>query len=306
MDMRAVGALVVAAVLFGVSPTGTKYSLDGFGPITLLLVELATATVALWLLVLGRGYRRPVSWSRVLVLGVLEPGLAYLLITFGLQWTTASNAALLGGLESGFVVMLAAVFLRERAGWSVVAAVAIALLGMVVLEGSTTFGAPGFGDLLMTAGSLSAAAYTVVARRLAPEEDPLTVTAHQFAVGTALVLPLALMRWANGAEVVPLHVPLRFWLIAALVGVGGFAISFVLYNDAIVRIAAGPAGVIINLAPAFGLTSAVWWLGEQLTLSRTVGAVLIGLSVVMFVSVETHRWSGPRPTRSSARAGSPH
>src|ERR1700712_501117 len=212
-------ALVLAAILFGVAPTGTKYVLAGFGPVTALAVALGSASVVLWILLLRRGYRRPQSWLRVLVLGLLEPGMAYLLFTFGLDLTTASNAALLSGLESGFVVVLAVVFLRERAGWSVIAAVLIAVVGMVVLEGSSSFGAPGVGDLLLILGTLCAAVYTIVARGLSPQEDSLTVTAHQFAFATALVLPMAGAAWAGGAEPLPVDVPVQYWVVAALVGV---------------------------------------------------------------------------------------
>ncbi len=291
-----VAALVLSAALFGVAPTGTKFALGGFGPVTATMIELVTATVVLWGLLLRRGYRPPRSWRRVALLGVLEPGLAYLLFGFGLQLTTASNAALLTGLECGFVVVLAAIFLHERAGWSVVVAVGVALVGLVVLEGATTFGSPGIGDLLMTAGALSAASYTIIARGLDAAEDPVSVTAHQFAVATAVVTPLAVQRWVTGVETFPVGVPMHFWAASLSVGLLGFAASFLLYNAAIVHIAAGPAGVIINLAPAFGLASAVLWLGETLTSARVLGAGLIGASVVLFVSVEhLHRAAVPSP-----------
>lgn len=280
-------ALLVAAAFFGIAPTGTKYALGGFGPVTAMLIELLAATALLWIVLLRRGYRRPVDRRRVVVLGLLEPGLAYLLFSFGLNLTTASNAALMTGLECGFVVVLAALFLHERAGWTVITAGIVAVVGLVVLEGGATrLGAPGLGDLLMAAGALSAAAYTVVARGLAADEDPLGVTAHQFAVATAVMLPLAGSRWSSGAESLPVGVPARFWLVAAVVGALGFAAAFLLYNSAITAIEAGPAAVIINLSPAFGLASAVLWLGETLTAQRIVGATLIALSVVLFVAFE--------------------
>lgn len=279
--------LLLAAAFFGVAPTGTKYALGGFGPVTAMLIELSAAAVLLWIVLLRRGYRPLLDRRRVMVLGLLEPGLAYLLFSFGLQLTTASNAALVTGLECGFVVVLAALFLHERAGWSVVAAVLLAIVGLVVLEGGAAdLGAPGVGDLLMAAGALSAASYTIVARGLSPDEDPLGVTAHQFAVATAVVLPLAVSRWSSGAEPLPVGVPLRFWFVATVVGVLGFAAGFLLYNSAITEIEAGPAAVIINLAPAFGLVSAVLWLRETLTLQGALGAILIALSVGLFITVE--------------------
>ena len=84
----------------------------------------------------------------------------------------------------------------------------------------------------------------------------------------------------------PLSVEPRFVVAAALVGVVGFAGSFVLYNYAIATVQAAPAAVIINLIPAVGLGSAVTLLGEPLTVYAVVGALLICGSVAIFAALE--------------------
>jgi drug/metabolite transporter (DMT)-like permease len=275
--------LVLAAALWGTAGTATKYALRGFGPVTLLAVELTAASGLLWTVLLVRGYRRPASFPRVALLGLLEPALAYLGETSGLARTSASNGAVITGMESVFVVGLAAIFLRERVSRVLVAAVAVALLGLIVLEGSARWAGAGTGDMLVLAGALSAAGYSVVARG-GRDPDPLAVTAHQFAVATLLVVPLAAHRWAVGAE--GGTVPLPYWIAAVAVGTAGFAASFLLYNRAILTLNAGSASVIVNLIPAFGLLSAVLWLRETLTAGRLLGATLIGVSVVVFAVVE--------------------
>ncbi len=65
-------------MLWGGAVSGTKYALRGFGPGTLLSVELLAATVVLWAALLMRGYRPPGSWWLPALLGLLEPALAYL------------------------------------------------------------------------------------------------------------------------------------------------------------------------------------------------------------------------------------
>ena len=108
-------ALLLASVLWGGAITGTKYALRAFDPVTLLSVELAAATAALWAVLLIRGYRPPRSWLAAVLLGLLEPALAYLGETFGLSMTSATDGAVISGLESALVVMLAAlVFLGEE------------------------------------------------------------------------------------------------------------------------------------------------------------------------------------------------
>jgi O-acetylserine/cysteine efflux transporter len=279
-------ALIIASLFWGTAVSVTKYALGGFGPVTLLTISLIAGTALLWTVVILRGRRPAPPWRRMVLLGLFEPALAYAGDLLGLARTSAANGALLSGLESVFIVLLAAVFLRERVTGRIAVAVGLALIGVVALEGSGAFAGAGLGDVLVLAGVLSAAAYTIVARGIGEDCDPLTVTACQFAIATILVLPAAVFVWATHVETVPSHVPARFWLAAVLLGVIGYAASFLLYNYAIARIRAAPASIVMNLIPVFGLASAVCWLGDRLTAGRILGAILIGLSVTIFTAVE--------------------
>jgi drug/metabolite transporter (DMT)-like permease len=291
-------ALIIASLFWGTAVSVTKYALNGFGPITLLAISLAAGTAMLWITVILRGHRPPPSWRRAVLLGLFEPALAYAGDLLGLARTSAANGALLSGLESVFIVLLAAVFLRERITGRITAALALALAGVTALEGAGSFSDAGLGDLLVLAGVLSAAAYTIVARGMGDESDPVTVTAYQFAVATILVIPAVTFVWATHAEAAPGHVAARFWFAAILVGVIGYAASFLLYNYAIARVRAAPASIIVNLIPVFGLASAVFWLGDSLTTGRIIGAILIGLSVTIFAAAELSE------ARSAAKAAS--
>jgi O-acetylserine/cysteine efflux transporter len=283
-------ALALAAVCWGTANTGTKYALRGFGPLSLLAVELTLATLALWAVVLVRGFRSPgstgVSWRRIALLGALEPALAYLSETLGLARTSAANGALIQGLECAFVVVLAAIFLRERITWAIAGATVVAGIGFIALETEGGLAGPGLGDLLVLGGALCAASYTIVARGIGEESDPLSLTALQFSVATALTLPLAAVAWGTGAESAPTSVDLRYWIVAGFVGIGGYALSFLLYNDAIAIVEAAPAAVIINLIPVVGLVTAVVLLHERLSDHGVLGAALIGGSVVVFAAFE--------------------
>ena len=126
-----------------------------------------------------------------------------------------------------------------------------------------------------------------------PSIDPLALTVRQFAVAAAAIVPIAVCSWLTGSETVPTHVPLRFWAVALVVGIGGYGASFLLYNYAIVIIEAGPAAIIINMIPAFGLATAVLLLGERLGANQIAGAALLTASVVMFSW--TRRSKRPEP-----------
>src|ERR1700722_16438766 len=296
-------ALITASLFWGTAVSVTKYALGGFGPITLLAFSLIAGTAVLWTIVILRGHRPPLPWRRAVVLGLFEPALAYAGDLLGLARTSAANGALLSGLESVFIVLLAAVFLRERITGRITVALALALAGAATLEGTGSFAGAGLGDLLVLAGVLSAAAYTIVARGMGDGSDPLTVTACQFTTATILILPAVAFVWAPHAETPPSHVAARFWCAAIFVGVIGYAASFLLYNYAIARVRAAPAGIIVNLIPVFGLASAVFWLGDSLTAARVLGAIMIGLSVTIFTATE---FGDVRAARAGDSDPAPH
>jgi O-acetylserine/cysteine efflux transporter len=273
--------LVLASALWGGAVAGTKYALRAFDPVTLLSVELVAATAALWAVLLIRGYRPPHSWAIAVLLGLLEPALAYLGDTFGLSLTSAADGAIISGLESALVVILAALVLGEAISRAAVVAIALGLGGLVVLTsggGRST----ATGDLLIAGGLLSASLYSVVAKRFAGDGDAVSLTTWQFTAATAVTLAVAAGHWAASPSYLPAAVAPRYWLAAAAVGVGGFGLSFLIYNKAIAAVDVGWAAIVLNLIPAFGLLSSVIFLGEDPTRAGTIGACLIGGSVIYF------------------------
>jgi O-acetylserine/cysteine efflux transporter len=274
-------ALVLASALWGGAVAGTKYALRAFDPVTLLSVELVAATAALWAVLLIRGYRPPPSWPIAVLLGLLEPALAYLGDTFGLSLTSAADGAIISGLESALVVILAALVLGEAISRAAAVAIAVGLGGLVVLtsEGGRSTAA---GDLLIAGGLLSASLYSVVAKRFADDCDALPLTTWQFTAATAVALAVAAAHWAASPGRLPVAVAPRYWLAAAAVGVGGFGLSFLIYNKVISAVDVGWAAIVLNLIPAFGLLSSVIFLGEDPTRTGVIGACLIGGSVIYF------------------------
>jgi O-acetylserine/cysteine efflux transporter len=284
---RPVAGLILASALWGGAVAGTKYALRGFDPFTLLLIALLCATAALWFVALRKGFPRPRSWKLAVGLGLLEPGGAYLAETIGLSRTSAAAGAIVCGLESAFVVVLAALVLKERITRTTTLAVVLAFAGLLVLQGGNPLSGSGLGDVYVAIGVLSASTYTIVLKRFSAESDPFALTVYQFSAATLLVLAVCSTRWLSGVS--PLrggNVSPRFWIAACLIGVLGYAAAFVIFNSVISGIGAGAASVVLNLIPAFGVLSALILLGEMLNPATAIGAMLIAVSVVTFVIVD--------------------
>jgi len=138
------------------------------------------------------------------------------------------------------------------------------------------------GDLCIVGGVLSASLHSVLAKRFADNSDALSLTTWQFTAATAVGLAVATARWAGHPDRLPIAVAPRYWLAAPALGVGGFALSFLIYNKATSAVSVGWAAIVLNLIPAFGLLSSMVFLDEEPTRSGTIGACLIGGSVIYF------------------------
>lgn len=275
--------LALAAIGWGSATAATKYALDGFGPLTLLLIELTAAAVVLWLVLAVRGIPRVERKGRFAVLGLFEPTLAYGGLALGLTYTTATNASLLGASEACFVVVLAALFLKERIGARSVIGLLLTFVGVLLIEQVFTVTSDlNVGDLLVVGGDLAAAIYVILAVKVAATTKSLPMTAYQFGFGALLCMPFAVWQWLSGQEQFPAHVDPRMWLVAISIGGVGFVGPYLLYNHVINFVPAGLAGVTLNLIPLFGVLAAVMFLGERPTVWHIVGGIAVIGGIMLF------------------------
>ena len=284
------GAAVLAAILsaacWGSATVMSKGVLDHMPPMTLLAIQLTASISVLWLTVLGLRFRvlldRPAR--RASLSGVLEPGLAYTLGITGLALTTASNAALIGAAEPLFILVLAWLVLKEQPGPPIVLLAAAATLGLVLVVVPDTTGPAGqsalVGDALLLAGTLFAAFYVIATRRLVSTIDPLPLSALQQSVGLVWTLGVLVIALLAGLATLGLDgLPWPVLLMAAASGVIQYALAFWLYLFALQSLPANIAGFYLTLIPVFGIAAAFVFLGEALSGSQWIGAILIISSV---------------------------
>ncbi len=310
MRWRPAVTLVVATACWGSVAAASKFALSGFGPLTLLSLELAIAVVLLWAAVVFRRWRHgvPVPGPRPVyaLLGLFEPGLAYAGLTFGLMYTSAVSGSLLGGLEGLLVVVLAVILLHERLSHRGLLALAVATVGVAMVTAAHTTLRAGIGDLLIVGGVLAAAGYVLLAGRLEDGTNPVSMTAWQFTFGLLFTLPFLVLRWGLGTETPRAHIPPSAWLAALMVGGIGFTASFLLYNSVVTKVAASVSGMMLNLIPLFGLAAAVLVLGERVTTLQVAGGILIVVGVGAFpagsATPSSDAPSGSIPLREPATA----
>jgi drug/metabolite transporter (DMT)-like permease len=296
-------SLVLAAACWGFGALMSKYALEQIPPLTLLMVQLFVSVALLWLAVLVQGVRVRLNRDalRLGLIGILNPGLAYMFSLIGLSRTTASMSALLWAAEPILIIGFAWLLLCERLTWPLLACAVLAIVGVGVVAGLDVWGggvSSLLGNLLIGIGVCCCALYTVLTRRTVANHSPLLIVALQ---QTAALL-WALLIWPfelwNVGTMRLIAIPLSFWAWGAAGGLVYYALAFWLYLIGLQRAPASLAALFLNLIPIFGVGGAYLLLGERLTLTQWGGALFILVAVVTIVRLQQQ----PAPAQATTQA----
>ena len=273
-ESRAALALIVAAFLFGATFVVVKSALESIGPLSFVAWRFLIGALVLGALAIPRG--RPI-WTHGLIAGVaLFAGFA--LQTAGLQFTTATNSALITGLYVIFTPFLAALFARRAPSMWVVAGAALAFGGVFLLTGIDAENL-GPGDLLTVGCAIAFAFHIVALARYAHQHPVVPFTTVQLVVTTLLAFPAAWL-WEGGISVPERSV----WMALAITGIGVTAGAFLLQIWAQTVIGATTAAVVLAAEPAFGVAAGWVILGERLTPAGWFGAAMIVVAIYIVIT----------------------
>jgi drug/metabolite transporter (DMT)-like permease len=274
MHSRAVLALSAASFLFGATFVVVKSALEAIEPLSLVAWRFLIGGVLLAALAIPKG--RQIWWHGLVAGTALFAGFA--LQTAGLQYTSASNSALITGLYVVLTPFLAAVFARRAPRPWVVAGAAIAFAGVYLLAGVESFSLS-TGDLLTLGCALAFAAHIVVLAHYAHRHPVIQFTTVQIIVTTVFAFVAS---WLLEGGI---SLPDRpVWAALALTGIGVTAGAYLLQIWAQTVVGASTATIVLAAEPAFGVAAGWVVLGERLGAEGLVGAALIVAAIYLVVT----------------------
>lgn len=218
------------------------------------------------------------DWLALLCMGLLGV-IGYNMVLYSaLEFTTATNAALVSALNPGVIVLFSVLLYREKISLMQTAGLVISLAGaLVVLTNGEMMRLLevqfNTGDVLMLGAVIIWTLYSFVGRRLSI--GPITATTLSTVIAVVLLLPFVILQGIDFANL-------------SAVGVSGVlymvlfpsVCSFVLWNLSVKEVGASKAGVFLNLIPVF--TAAIsWFLGERVTGAQAVGGLLVFAGVYL-------------------------
>lgn len=232
--------------------------------------------VMLFLVITGRVRKLAVA-RRDLVflvpLGLVGIGAFYLLYFFTLRESTVGTSAILLYSSPAFVVLLAWLFLGEDLGLFKVLALVLTGTGIFLVAGGYDPANLEVGSLVLATGLLSGLTYglySIFGRPVAGRLSPAIVLSYALFFGTVLLLIAAIPTLDTLVGLPPAsYVTL---LVLAVVHTAG---AFALYTYGLGSLGAGRASIIATVEPVVAGVMGVALLGEELTLVKAAGAVLV-------------------------------
>jgi drug/metabolite transporter (DMT)-like permease len=303
----AAAALLVVAVVMGLTFLATKLALVSVHPFTLALLRflVASAVLAPTHAILKRAAPVPkrLPWPTLALLGLTGVTLFFVFQNLGLVYTTASATSLILATTPALTAALSIALLREPMsllrGLGIVVSVSGAAIIALSSAASGSASNPLLGDLLVFGAALSWTVYTVAGKRISLDVPPLTVITYGIFLGTALLVPFA------AYECIRYGLPvLDGGAVFAILylGIAASALAFFLFNFALVHVEASTAPIYLNLSPVVAVAGAVIFLGESFQPIELLGGFLIIAGV--YVAERRHSATGPRKIQPPAVANS--
>lgn len=279
---------LITAVLFGLVFVAGKFLATSISPITLSFLRFGFTTIIFIPVVIY--YRKElktltcVNWLMIIIAALLGIVIYTIFFYWALDFTTATNVALIHAVNPLITLLLAYLILKEKVTQRVVLGFIAAIIGImiVVSHGSlTTLVDLRFntGELLMLVATIVWAGYTIILKKIKLKAlPPLALTGLIAILGWIMLLPLALYE----GQLPILHtVTWSAWLAIVYMGIGSSGVGYYLYTTSTRTL--GPALtslIVYSTAPIVVAVTAWLWLGELISVFQVIGFICIGVGLV--------------------------
>lgn len=283
---RGTVALLILGVL-AVGPAAIFIRLADAPPITVAFYRMVFASIVIAVIVALRGGRDLIGMDRrscglSIVSGLLLAAHFASWIT-SLDHTSVANSVLIVTTQPIFAALFGIWYLREPVRPAAFAAIALALVGVVIISGGNPRAGGWYGDLLALLGAVMAAAYLVVGRQVLKKATTLGYVA--IAYTTAAV---ALGLWGVFIQTPFTDFPTDTWLWMAAVGLGPSVIGHTIYNRSLKFFTAHTVGITILSGETLVATLlAVVVLSEVPSAWVAIGAVPIVVGMIWAIRLES-------------------
>ena len=291
--------LALASLMWSGQGTAVKVLDRHMGPIAITFAPFYITTILLIPLLLKMRRENPGAsslsahdWVQFTIAGVGGQVLAQLGMTWGVSKSLASNGAILNLLIPVISAVLASLMLHERITLLRVAALAIGLIGVVLMSISdwkqASFGEMRFliGNLLILCGCLGSSFYNVYCKGLMKRFAEVEILIFSYI--TACLASLPLLIWAEPFSFKSFQqFDWQSWTAFAFLALFMYGASMLLFFRALQHLDVTTASASLYLVPVFGVLLAAVLLGERLSTMALIGSGIVLAATLLIMKYDT-------------------
>jgi len=275
--MQVYVALVFLAAIWGASFLFLRISSPEFGPVALIFVRTAVASIVLLPFV---WHYKQVSdlfrhWKMFLFVGAVSTALPFTLFSYTSLYLPAGNSSILNATTPFFSAIIAIFWLKEHlSGYAwlglIVGFSGVYFLSFDQVSANSIVLLPVLAALWATFLYGFSSCYV---KLYMTDFKPITVAAGSQIYATVILLPFAIFMW-------PADMPSAgSWWSAIAMGVISTAIALIIFFRLIQRVGVTRTLAVTYLIPLFGLFWGYLFLDEVLTAKMFIGGALVLLGV---------------------------
>jgi drug/metabolite transporter (DMT)-like permease len=279
--------LAVAMAMVGANVAVAKATVPYMPVFIFSFVRFAVSIVAVAPLVIGEpGTRfRDLSgrdWL-YLTLQSLFGGVVYMvLMLYGLRFTSAMSAGIITSTVPACVALLAVLMLGERLGGRQTAALALAVLGILMVNTASPREAiapwPILGNSLIAGAVIAEGLFVIFAKRTAAIDALYRMTLIFNVVGLIAITPFAAAE-LPGFDLA--GVPLAVWLLPSFYALTSSVLALILWYRGLAKVPASEAAIFTSTFPISTLAVSILFLGEEPQWAHGMGLACVLTAIVL-------------------------
>ncbi len=283
MNIKAKSALLTACLFWAASFIATKIALSSIPPLTVVSLRLIVSALCFifWIYLKGEKFNLFTRENifQLILLSIFGTGLHYGIQTIGLQYTTAAKGGIYAVTAPITIIIIAAVFLKEKITLRKIAGVIIALLGVLIVMGFDTildFDLKGnlLGDLLVLISIVMWGIFTVMGKSITSKISALKMTAAITIIGAIYMIPAGILEMRSKSFSL-VSINSDAWLSVLFLGITCSFLATLLYVYALTTSESQKVGVYLYTIPPMTQLIAFLVLNEAVGLSLLAGSAIV-------------------------------
>jgi len=275
--------VLIITLLWGYAWVAMKGVLDYMGPFTFTSFRFGIGAFVLFLIIWLSKRQFPIKtyWKSLLIQGILQTSVVYLLVMYGLRFVDAGKSSVLLYSMPVWSSLLAVKFLKEKLTLVKLVGLILGIVGLLTILGWDVWMNQNiktiFGELLIIIAAIAWGISNIYFRIKLGHLPKLETNAYQMLFGTiVIVIVTCFTEWH---EPIVLNVHSVYYIL--FTGILASALCFTVWYLILSFIDMVTATISIQLVPIFGLFFSAILLDENLTVGVLVGTGMIIIGIII-------------------------